>query len=87
MKVRVPGSNASYTYRIIHTYADDSPFQSNDMDGLVNHLGHRRRYSQFIRDWTKDLHINHKWPKLEKYKLIKSDYWVNHTVEGMFSQT
>ena len=59
---------------IISRYTDDSSFQSNDIDKRVNHLRERRRYTQFIRDWTQDLHVNNKWSKLNTYKLIKNDY-------------
>ena len=58
---------------IISRYTDDSSFQSNDIDKRVNHL-RERRYTQFIRDWTQDFHVNNKWPKLDTYKLIKNDY-------------
>ena len=58
---------------IISRYTDDSSFQSNDIDKRVNHL-RERRYTQFIRDWTQDLHVNNKWPKLDTYKLIKTNY-------------
>ena len=57
---------------IISRYTDDYSFQSNDVDKRVNYL-RERRYTQFIRDWTQDLHVDNKWSKLDTYKLIKND--------------
>ena len=58
---------------IISRFTVDPSFQSNNNQKRVNQL-RERRCTQFIRDWTRDLHVDKKLHKLATYKLIKNDY-------------
>ena len=49
------------------------PLDNKAIDALWNKL-RELRYDQFICNWKMDLHQRDKLPKLDTYKIIKSDY-------------
>ena len=70
---------AGHVENVIRKYTTDlpshnaMPLDNKAVDALGNKL-RELRYDQFICNWKMDLHQRDKLPKLDTYKIIKSDY-------------